>query len=49
MMKYVVATFVAFVLPVLIGVGLYSIRDKHYATTNVCNATFYPDLCGQKE
>jgi len=48
-MKYAIATFVAFILPVLVGAGLYSIRDKHYAVTNVCNETFYPDLCGKKE
>jgi len=47
-MKYVVSTLVAFVLPVLICIGLYSIRDKHYAVTNVCNADFYSDLCGKE-
>lgn len=47
-MKYLVSTLVAFVLPVVIGIGLYSIRDKHYAVTNVCNADFYPDLCGKE-
>jgi len=33
---------------ILIGVtlGLYSIKDKHYGITNVCNEQFYPDLCG---
>lgn len=47
-MKYLVSTLVAFVLPVVIGMGLYSIRDKHYAVTNVCNGDFYPDLCGKE-
>lgn len=47
-MKYAVSILVAFVLPVLIGIGLYNIRDKHYAVTNVCNAALYPDLCGKE-
>jgi hypothetical protein len=47
-MKFVIATFVAFGLPILIGVGLYAIKDQHYAVTNVCNEQFYPDLCGKK-
>lgn len=47
-MKYVIASFVAFGLPVLIGLGLYTIKDKHYGVTNVCNEQFYPDLCGSK-
>lgn len=47
-MKYAIATFVAFILPVLIGLGLYAIKDQHYGVTNVCNEQFYPDLCGKK-
>jgi len=33
----------------LIGVtlGLYSIKDKHYGMTNVCNVQLYPDLCSE--
>jgi hypothetical protein len=46
-MKYAIATFVAFLLPILIGMGLYSIKDKHYAVTNVCNEQLYPDICGK--
>ena len=45
-MKFVIATFVAFGLPIIICFGLYSIKDKHFGVTNVCNETFYPDLCG---
>jgi hypothetical protein len=45
-MKYVIATFVAFGLPIIICFGLYTIKDKHYGVTNVCNEKFYPDLCG---
>ena len=31
---------------IAVTIGLYSIKDKHYAVTNVCNEQFYPDLCG---
>jgi len=48
-MKYLIAIFVAFVLPILICLGLYWIKDKHYAVTNVCNEQFYPDLCGKSK
>ena len=48
-MKYAIATFVAFILPVLIGLGLYAIKDQHYGVTNVCNEQFYPDLCGKSK
>lgn len=47
-MKYVIATLVAFVLPILIGFGLNAIKDNHYGVTNICNEQFYPDLCGKK-
>ena len=48
-MKFAIAIFVAFILPVLIGFGLYTIKDKHYGVTNVCNEHFYPDLCGKTQ
>lgn len=48
-MKYSIAIFVAFILPILICVGLYSIKDQHYGVTNVCNEQFYPDLCGKPQ
>jgi hypothetical protein len=32
-----------------VAVGLYSIRDKHYGVTNICNEQFYPDLCGKTQ
>lgn len=48
MIRLVIAGLLAFVLPIFIGLGLYSIRDKHYAVTNVCNSTFYPDICGKE-
>jgi len=47
--KYFVAFFVVFVIPILIGFGLYSIRNEHHAVTNVCNEFFYPELCGNDE
>jgi hypothetical protein len=47
-MKYLIAGFVAFGIPILIGAGLYTIRNDHYAVTNVCNETFYPELCSKE-
>lgn len=32
-----------------VTVGLYSIRNKHFGVTNVCNEHFYPDLCGKSK
>jgi len=48
-LDYILSVLLVFVGPLIIAYGLYSIKDKHYAVTNVCNETFYPDLCGKKE
>jgi len=34
-MKYLVAAFLTLWLPVIIGLGLYSIKDKHYGMTKL--------------
>jgi hypothetical protein len=41
-------------LLLIVGCGgitgiLYSIKDKHFGVTNVCNEQFYPDLCGKNK
>lgn len=41
----IIATILVTML-IAVTLGLYSIKDKHYAVTNVCNEHFYPDLCG---
>jgi len=41
----IIATILVTML-IAVTLGLYSIKNKHYAVTNVCNEYFYPDLCG---
>jgi hypothetical protein len=46
-MKYFIGVLIVFIIPIVIGLGLWSIKDKHFGFTNVCNEQFYPDLCGK--
>jgi nitrite reductase/ring-hydroxylating ferredoxin subunit len=48
-MKYLIATFIVVVLPILIGIGLYSIKDKHYGYSNVCSHFLHPEICGKED
>jgi uncharacterized membrane protein len=45
--KFFIGIFLAIGIPILVGLGLWSIKDKHFGVTNVCNEQFYPDLCGK--
>jgi nitrite reductase/ring-hydroxylating ferredoxin subunit len=45
--KYFIAVFLVAVLPVLIGLWLYSIKDQHFGYSNVCSHFLHPEICGE--
>jgi hypothetical protein len=47
--KYFIAIFLVIVVPMLIGVGLYYIKDESIGYSNVCNHWLYPEICGPGE